>query len=96
MIDQITKNLGKEADSLLKHQCSTIAKESLHLPGVPPKNSVLVVNTGLMKSCRKLLIVLSWRHEYAKKPFLGPWKGTELCWRNLPISPDLSVGYVLS
>ncbi len=33
MIDQITKNLGKDADSLLGHQCRTIDKESLHLPG---------------------------------------------------------------
>lgn len=33
MIDQIIKNLGKDADSLLNHQCSTIAKETLHLPG---------------------------------------------------------------
>jgi len=33
MIKQITKNLGKEADSLLNHNCRTIAKESLHLPG---------------------------------------------------------------
>jgi len=33
MIDQITQNLGKDANNLLKHQCSTISKESLHLPG---------------------------------------------------------------
>ena len=33
MIDLIAKNLGKDADSLLNHQCRTIAKESLHLPG---------------------------------------------------------------
>ena len=33
MIDQITKNLGKDADNLLNHQCSTIAQELLHLPG---------------------------------------------------------------
>ncbi len=33
MIDDITKNLGDKADFYLKHQCKTIAKERLHLPG---------------------------------------------------------------
>lgn len=33
MIDQITKNLGKEADTLLNHTCGTISKDMLHLPG---------------------------------------------------------------
>ena len=33
MIDEITRNLGKDADKLLNHQCGTIAKELLHLPG---------------------------------------------------------------
>jgi class I fructose-bisphosphate aldolase len=33
MIDSIVKNLGDKADYLLKHQCKTIAKERLHLPG---------------------------------------------------------------
>ena len=33
MIDTIVKLLGNEADTLLKHQCRTIPKERLHLPG---------------------------------------------------------------
>ena len=33
MIDTITKMLGKDAQYLLDHQCKTIPKESLHLPG---------------------------------------------------------------
>ena len=34
MIDQIIiKNLGKDADSLLNHKCTTISKDMLHLPG---------------------------------------------------------------
>jgi len=33
MSDAIVKLLGEEADQLLGHQCKTIAKESLHLPG---------------------------------------------------------------
>jgi len=33
MIDTIVKLLGSEADVLLKHQCRTIPKERLHLPG---------------------------------------------------------------
>jgi len=32
-IDQITQILGDQADDLLNHQCTTIAKERLHLPG---------------------------------------------------------------
>jgi class I fructose-bisphosphate aldolase len=33
MIDTIVQNLGDKADFYLKHQCKTIAKERLHLPG---------------------------------------------------------------
>jgi len=33
MIDKIQEYLGDEADSLLNHECKTIAKERLHLPG---------------------------------------------------------------
>jgi class I fructose-bisphosphate aldolase len=33
MIGRIQEILGADADSLLKHQCKTIPKESLHLPG---------------------------------------------------------------
>ena len=32
-IDQITKLLGNDAETLLNHHCQTIAKERLHLPG---------------------------------------------------------------
>jgi fructose-bisphosphate aldolase, class I len=32
-IDQIITHLGEEADSLLRHSCTTISKELLHLPG---------------------------------------------------------------
>lgn len=32
-INQISELLGSHADSLLKHECKTISKESLHLPG---------------------------------------------------------------
>src|SRR6056297_2580317 len=31
--DKITKLLGNDADDLLKHQCKTVAKDQLHLPG---------------------------------------------------------------
>ena len=33
MIGRIQEILGADADGLLKHQCKTISKESLHLPG---------------------------------------------------------------
>ncbi len=33
MIGKIQEILGSEAESLLSHQCKTISKESLHLPG---------------------------------------------------------------
>jgi len=33
MIDSITPLLGDKADSLLKHECKTISKDMLHLPG---------------------------------------------------------------
>jgi class I fructose-bisphosphate aldolase len=33
MIGDIQKVLGADADSLLSHQCKTVAKENLHLPG---------------------------------------------------------------
>ncbi len=33
MIDRIVELLGNEADDLLNHQCKTIPKEKLHLPG---------------------------------------------------------------
>ncbi len=32
-IDQITKALGDEAESLLQHKCKTMTKDKLHLPG---------------------------------------------------------------
>ena len=32
-IDEIVKLLGNEADYLLKHECKTVTKEMLHLPG---------------------------------------------------------------
>ena len=32
-IDQITKALGDEAESLLQHKCKTVPKDKLHLPG---------------------------------------------------------------
>jgi len=33
MIGDIQKILGPDADGLLSHQCKTMAKENLHLPG---------------------------------------------------------------
>jgi hypothetical protein len=33
MIGDIQKILGADADGLLSHQCKTMAKENLHLPG---------------------------------------------------------------
>ena len=33
MIDRISELLGDNADSLLKHQCATVPKDSLHVPG---------------------------------------------------------------
>jgi hypothetical protein len=33
MNDQITKILGSDADGLLRHECRTISKDVLHLPG---------------------------------------------------------------
>lgn len=32
-IDQITKALGDQAESLLQHKCKTVTKDKLHLPG---------------------------------------------------------------
>lgn len=32
-LDEIIKHLGNEADYLLKHECKTVSKEMLHLPG---------------------------------------------------------------
>ncbi|MFN4111202.1 MAG: fructose-bisphosphate aldolase, partial [Ignavibacteria bacterium] len=32
-IDEISKLLGNEADYLLKHECKTVTKDMLHLPG---------------------------------------------------------------
>src|SRR5688572_8065028 len=42
MIDRIQKLLGNDADALLKHTCTTIPKESLHLPGPDYIDRVLV------------------------------------------------------
>jgi class I fructose-bisphosphate aldolase len=33
LIENITQNLGADADYLLNHQCKTVPKEQLHLPG---------------------------------------------------------------
>ena len=33
MIGEIQEILGADADGLLSHQCKTIPKENLHLPG---------------------------------------------------------------
>jgi len=33
MMDSIIKNLGDQAKKLLDHKCTTIPKETLHLPG---------------------------------------------------------------
>lgn len=33
ILDKIVELLGEEADSLLRHECTTISKESLHAPG---------------------------------------------------------------
>ena len=39
-LDQITELLGAEADSLLGHECKTISKDQLHLPGPDFVNQV--------------------------------------------------------
>ena len=64
MIDSIVKLLGAEADSLLKHECKTVPKGQLHLPGkdfverifIPSdrpapvlRNLQLIFNTGRLK-----------------------------------------------
>ncbi len=64
MIDSIVKLLGNEADSLLKHECKTVPKGQLHLPGkdfverilIPSdrpapvlRNLQLIFNTGRLK-----------------------------------------------
>ena len=33
MINEISKLLGDESDYLLKHECKTVSKDKLHLPG---------------------------------------------------------------
>ncbi len=33
MLNKIKEILGSEADNLLNHKCTTVPKESLHLPG---------------------------------------------------------------
>jgi len=42
MIDRITELLGAEAESLLAHQCKTIGKDQLHLPGPDYLDTIFV------------------------------------------------------
>ena len=72
MIDSIVKLLGNEADSLLKHECKTVPKGQLHLPGkdfvervfIPSDRPVPVLrnlqsifNTGRLKGTGYLSIL---------------------------------------
>ncbi len=59
MIDQIVKNLGAEADSLLKHQCGTISKDLLHLPGADFVDRVVAASDRTPQVMRNLQSVFN-------------------------------------
>jgi len=56
-LEEITKLLGSEADSLLSHHCETVAKETLHLPGPDFIDRVLLDSdrsTATLRSLREV------------------------------------------
>lgn len=56
-LEEITKLLGPDADSLLSHNCETVAKESLHLPGPDFIDRVLLDSdrsTTTLRSLREM------------------------------------------
>jgi class I fructose-bisphosphate aldolase len=56
-LEEITKLLGPEADSLLSHRCETVAKETLHLPGPDFIDRVLLDSdrsTATLRSLREV------------------------------------------
>ena len=72
MINEITQLIGNEADYLLKHECKTISKDMLHLPGsdfidrvhlnsdrsiAVLRNMQLLFNTGRLKGTGYLSIL---------------------------------------
>ncbi len=72
MIDEITRLLGDESDYMLKHECKTISKDRLHLPGSDfierivkdtdrpnnvLRNMQLLFNTGRLKGTGYLSIL---------------------------------------
>jgi fructose-bisphosphate aldolase, class I len=44
MIGKIQEILGADASALLQHQCKTVAKENLHLPGPDFIDRILAVS----------------------------------------------------
>ena len=46
MIGRIREILGSDADGLLAHQCKTISKDKIHLPGPDYVDRIFVVPTG--------------------------------------------------
>ena len=72
MINEISKLLGDESDYLLKHECKTISKDKLHLPGsdfidrvvkntdrpnTVLRNMQLLFNTGRLKGAGYLSVL---------------------------------------
>ncbi len=72
MINEITQLIGNEADYLLKHECKTISKDMLHLPGsdfidrvhmnsdrsiAVLRNMQLLFNTGRLKGTGYLSVL---------------------------------------
>jgi class I fructose-bisphosphate aldolase len=58
MIDDIVKSLGDKAEFYLKHQCKTIAKERLHLPGPDFVDRIFVPSNRN----NRVLNNLNWMH----------------------------------
>jgi fructose-bisphosphate aldolase, class I len=59
MIDTIVQLLGSEADSLLKHECKTIPKEQLHLPGRDFIERVFIQTDRPIPVLRNLQLIFS-------------------------------------
>jgi class I fructose-bisphosphate aldolase len=54
MIDRIQELLGNDADGLLKHTCTTIPRESLHLPGPDYLDRIMVHSDRSARVLRNL------------------------------------------
>jgi len=59
MIDTIVKLLGHEADSLLKHECKTVPKAQMHLPGKDFVERVLIQSDRPAPVLRNLQLIFN-------------------------------------